>query len=124
MLEPDLRQARRAGLPLAAWTLARIERARGQTDAALGLARAFLAESDSDDSFRRPAERLMAELGASAEGEAGTRHDSIERMAWSAFFVGPSYFLLLGRARFRGRSLARAVRRKPDFFPEASTRHR
>jgi Flp pilus assembly protein TadD len=118
VLEPYLRQARRAGLPLAAWTLARIERARGQTDAALGLARAFLAESDSDDSFRRPAERLIAELGASAEGERARATTRIERMAWSAFFVAAIVFLAFGRARFRGRSLARAVRRKPDFFPE------
>ena len=38
-------------------------------------------------------------------------------MAWSAFCPA-IVFLAFGRARFRGRSLARAVRRKPDFFPE------
>lgn len=117
-LEPYLRQARRAGLPLAAWALARIERERGQPDAALGLARAFLAEADSDDAFRGVAERFVAELGAAAEGERGRVAARTARIAWLGLFAAAVVLSILLRARFRGTSLARAVRRKPDFFPE------
>jgi len=117
-LEPYLRQARRAGLPPAAWALARIERERGQRDAALGLARAYLAEADSDDAFRRPAERFVAELDASAEGERARGAARGARIAWLGLFTATVVLFAFLRARFRGSSLARAVRRKPDFFPE------
>jgi len=118
--ESYLRRARQAGLPTASWALARIEKSRGHVQEALALARAFLGESETDNSVRAPAEALVREI-ESATAEESARES--KRNTWLAIILASlaaTAALLWLRARFRGVALARALDRKPDLFPDVA----
>jgi len=117
-LEPYLHKARRPELPLATWALARLSKARGANDEALALSRAYLTQSDADDPFREPATRLFADLGATAEAARTHKQLWNRRLAYLVAGLLAVAFLALLRRRFRGSTLQRAVRRRPDFFPD------
>ena len=117
-LETYLHGARQAGIPVAAWALARIEKSRGHARDAATLARAFLAEAEADDSLRPPAEELVRQVESASAEERARRSVRNTRLA-VAFAILAGLALLLGlRARFRGMTLTRALARKPDLFPE------
>lgn len=117
-LETYLRRARQAGVPAAAWALARIEKHRGRTQDAAGLARAFLAESGADDSMRGPAEALVREIESAAVTERAHESRRNSQLAIALAALAGVVALLWLRARFRGATLARALAKKPDLFPE------
>jgi Flp pilus assembly protein TadD len=117
-LETYLRRARQAGVPAAAWALARIEKHRGRTQDAAGLARAFLAESGADDSMRGPAEALVREIESAAATERARESRRNTQLAIALAALAGMVALLWLRARFRGATLARALAKKPDLFPE------
>jgi tetratricopeptide (TPR) repeat protein len=117
-LETYLRRARQAGVPAAAWALARIEKHRGRTQDAAGLARAFLAESGADDSMRGPAETLVREIESAAATERARESRRNSQLAIALAALAGMVALLWLRARLRGATLARALAKKPDLFPE------
>jgi Flp pilus assembly protein TadD len=117
-LEGYLRGARQVGVPEAAWALARIERSRGRMQDAELLARAFLAEAEADDSQRPLAEDLVRHVASAEAEERANRSARNTRLAVAfAILVGLAVLLWL-RARFRGMTLARALAKKPDLFPD------
>jgi hypothetical protein len=119
-LETYLHRARQAGMPAAAWALARIEKSRGRNQDAVVLARAFLAESDPDDTLRGPAQALVDEIESAALAERAEASQRNTQLAVAlASLVGIAALLWL-RTRFRGVTLARALSKKPDLFPEVA----
>jgi Flp pilus assembly protein TadD len=119
-LETYLRRARQAGVPAAAWALARIEKSRGRAQEASVLARAFLAESDTDDPMRGPAQTLVRESESTAAAARADESRRNTRMAITLATLAGIAALLWLRARFRGVTLARALAQKPDLFPEVA----
>ena len=117
-LEPYLRKARGPELPLAAWALSRLSKARGANDEALALARAYLAQADADDPYRESAARMIAELGAVAETDRLAGELWRRLLAYGVVGMLGLSLLVFLRWRFRGNTLYRAVRRRPDFFPD------
>lgn len=117
-LESTLRRAWKATIPKAAWALARIEESRGHMMDAAGWARAYLGADDPDDTFRAQARSLIATIDQAAEQsrmERERRHLRVGLGCGIAF--GLVLALWLGR-RYHGSTLARALARKPDLFPE------
>ena len=119
-LEPYLRRARQDGVPVAAWALARIERSQGHTQDATRLARVFLAESEADDSMRGLAEELVRQVESEAAQARASESVRNTRLVLALTSLAGLALLLWLRARFRGMTLARAVERKPDLFPEVA----
>jgi len=119
-LDPYLRRARQDGVPVAAWALARIERSQGHTQDAARLARVFLADAETDDSMRAPAEELLRQVEYAAAAERASESVRNTRLALALAGMAGLALLLGLRARFRGTTLARALARKPDLFPEVA----
>ena len=102
----------------AAWALARIEKSRGRAQEAADLARAYLAESEADDSMRGLAEDLVRSLESAAAVERASESVRNTRLAIALAILASLVALIWLRARFRGMTLVRALVRKPDLFPE------
>jgi tetratricopeptide (TPR) repeat protein len=117
-LETYLHEARQAGIPVAAWALARIEKSRGHTRDAAALARTFLAEAEADDSLRPPAEDLVRQEESVAAEARANRSARATKLTITLVILACLAMLLWLRARFRGMTLARALAKKPDLFPE------
>ena len=119
-LEPYLHRARQAGIATASWALARIEKSRGHAAEAAALARAYLAESDTDDSQRGLAESFVREIEATVTLERANESRLRNRLDMAFATLVALAGLLWLRLRFRGVTLVRAVGKKADFFPELS----
>jgi tetratricopeptide (TPR) repeat protein len=119
-LESYLHRARKASVASAAWALARIEKSRGRMQDAAVLARAFLAESEADDSMRGTAEAFVRELDSAAAAERVNESRRNTRLAIALATLAGLVGLFWLRARFRGMTLARALARKPDLFPDVA----
>ena len=117
-LETYLHRARQASVAAAAWALARIEKSRGRAQEAADLARAYLAESEADDSMRGLAEDLVRSLESAAAVERASESVRNTRLAIALAILASLVALIWLRARFRGMTLVRALVRKPDLFPE------
>jgi tetratricopeptide (TPR) repeat protein len=119
-LETYLRRARQDGVAVAAWALARIERSRGHAQDAAQLARMFLAESETDNSLRGPAEELVRQVESAAAAARASESVRNTRIMLALTSLAGLALLVWLRARFRGMTLARALARKPDLFPEVA----
>ena len=119
-LETYLHRARQDGVPVAAWALARIERSQGRWQEAARLARAFLTEAEPDDSLRGLAEDLVRQVESAAAAARASESVRNTRILLALTSLAGLALLLWLRARFRGMTLARALARKPDLFPDVA----
>lgn len=115
-LEPELRQAATQGVASAHYALARLLLARGETEAALTRLETFLRDAPPQDPSRAAALAARGEITAARERlqEAALRR---------RLTAGTAALLLLGAALvwlLRGRSLSRALLRRPALFPEVA----
>ncbi len=119
-----LAKAAGAGSGAAWWALARMEISAGDGDGALSETRQALAFAEADAApadvwieAARRAERELSETRRAAEESRRARHRR-------AFAVGLALALgalaLLARRRWRGRTIAAALRRRPALFPEVA----
>ena len=112
-----------AGVGAARWALARLDRSAGQELTALGETRAALAaaaQAPSDADLwvpsARDAERELSESSRLSENaRLGDRRRLALEVAVALLFVAA----LVGR-RWRGQTLAAALRRRPALFPEVA----
>ena len=120
LLENYLLRARKASVATAAWALARIEKSRGRLQDAAVLARAFLAEAEADDNMRGTVEAFVRELDSAAAAQRANESRRNARLAIALATLAGLVALFWLRARFRGMTLARALARKPDLFPDVA----
>jgi hypothetical protein len=116
----DLQAGRRAGVPAADWALAR-QAVRGERWVeALALGERFLRAAAADDPLREEAARALATLRNQAQSRQATEAARV-RIGLVLFGVGlPLALLIVLVHRLRGRSVADALARLPDLYPEVA----
>ncbi len=119
-LAADLQTARAAGVPAADWALAREAAAQERWDEAVAAGERFLRATGADDPMREEAARALPTWHAQAEdrqvAQAARVRTGMVVAAGALLLIAA---LLLAR-RLRGRSVARALARLPDLYPEVA----
>jgi Flp pilus assembly protein TadD len=120
-LLPDLQRAQTAAIPAADWALARFAHQERRWQAALDLGGRFVAAASPDDPLRARAQAELAQWQRLSDEQARARTLRL----WGAGIVAGALVLLaaiglLGR-RWRGHTVAQALERRPDLFPEVAT---
>ena len=117
---PELERARGAGIPAASWALARLARQEGRWGSALSLAQQFLDQAPASDPLRAEVTRAAATWRTHTDEQ---RRDRLRQLRWAGIAGGVLLLLaaalLVGR-RLRGRTVAAALQRLPDLYPEVA----
>ncbi len=121
---PALERAGGREIPAARWALARLAAADGDQTTALVQTERALAHAPQDfaaadiwlPAARAAADRWSAERRAEERGRTDRRRRAQLGLAALAATVG----LLLARRRWRGRTVAAALRRRPGLYPEVA----
>jgi tetratricopeptide (TPR) repeat protein len=118
--------ARAAGrdIPAAEWALARLAAADGDDATALGRTERALElaarGATAADVWIPDARAARDRLAAARRAEASVRLDRRRRAGFGTGALAALALLVLGQRRFRGRTLAGALRRRPGLFPEVA----
>jgi tetratricopeptide (TPR) repeat protein len=130
--DAELRRADRAllergagqGIAAAHWSLARLAAAAGDESAALlGADRALAlagAAADGADPWIREARAARDGLAAARIAADRVQRERRRRLTATAIALGALLGALVARRRFRGRTVAAALRRRPALFPEVA----
>jgi len=112
------------GVPAAAWALARLAALGGddagalvRTERALDLAAAGGTDADV---WLPDARATAARLAQARRAEGRAREDRRRRVALATTLAAGLVLALAGRRRWRGRTVAAALRRRPALYPEAA----
>jgi hypothetical protein len=120
----DRRPVERAasrGIGAGEWVLARLAMGDGDDAAALAHADravALAAGAPAADVWLPDARDARAKLAAAREAEARATVERRRRASLGAAGLALVMALVIGRRRFRGRTVAAALRRRPGLFPE------
>jgi tetratricopeptide (TPR) repeat protein len=116
----ELTEADAANIPAATWALARLGRADERWQAAAALAERFLAIAPPGDPLRAEAARAEPDLHARSSEERRTRAFRLRLSAIAGSSVALLGLALLLVRRLRGRTVAGALARTPDLYPDVA----
>jgi signal transduction histidine kinase len=119
-LTSELGEANGLDIPAAAWALARLERANDRWQAAAALAERFLNLAPPDDPLRAEAERDSPAFSARSREERRTRALLVRVVTIGGGSLALLVLALLLVRRLRGLSVAAALTRVPDLYPEVA----
>ena len=119
-LAPDLTRALALPLPIAAWAQARLAHADDRLDDALALGDRFVAQADATEPLRAEATRVLGEWRRNAGEQHAARSAVLRLMVGAGAGLLVIMLALLLTRRWRGRTVARAIARVPDLFPDVA----
>ncbi|HET6285073.1 MAG TPA: tetratricopeptide repeat protein [Polyangia bacterium] len=119
-LRPALEQALRADIPAAAWALARLDSDEQRWDEALALGDRFVRSAAPADPLRQEAARTLVTWRDTSGQQSATRGAQLRTLILAVAAVAILLMLALFVRRLRGRTVAAALARVPDLYPDAA----
>ena len=119
-LLPELQRGQAAQVPAAAWALARLAREEGRWEAALALGTAFLVATPADDPTRAEASATLADWRRLSDERQRTRRFRLLGLLFGGGALALLALVGLVARRWRGRTVAAALVRRPDLYPEVA----
>jgi tetratricopeptide (TPR) repeat protein/signal transduction histidine kinase len=116
----ELEAGRKLDVPAAHWALARLAIADERWDDALALGQRYLREAAADDPLREQASAALDTLGNQEQDRLQERAAQVRLGLTAAVALLVLLALVLVVRRLRGRSVAAALARVPDLYPEVA----
>jgi tetratricopeptide (TPR) repeat protein len=116
----ELEAGARARVPAAHWALARQAITDERWDEALALGHRYLREAAADDPLREEAAAALVTLGSQEQDRLAARAARVRLGLMLGIGLLVLIALLLVVHRLRGRSVASALARVPDLYPEVA----